>query len=236
MPLKHVTFTGLDAFTSVDDVADLAESHPIAEFGILMGTNTGSPKHLRFPPKSIVERWLKNAFPLEIPLSVHLCGKYSRAVNGGLDRKDAWNEISHICHDASVQRLQINSVKYDFPSIVEFAERMKKPIIVQHRKDYSASPPPVLHPNIQYLLDRSGGRGIDGIKQWGRPWKWDTMKCGYSGGISPDNVEDAVAFAQNLEQDVWIDMESGVRTGDKFDVAKVEDVLISVEKAMGQQP
>jgi phosphoribosylanthranilate isomerase len=73
------------------------------------------------------------------------------------------------------------------------------------------------------LLDASGGRGIDTPIEILKT----NIKVGYAGGINPDNVADKLSFL--LEHvntgEFWIDMESGVRTDDWFDLDKVVKVL-----------
>ena len=53
------------------------------------------------------------------------------------------------------------------------------------------------------------------------------QKIGYAGGISPDNVADKLTYLfENVRDgEFWIDMESGVRTDDWFDLDKVRRVL-----------
>ena len=47
---------------------------------------------------------------------------------------------------------------------------------------------------------------------------------------NPDNVEDVMqAVSQPENYRIWIDMESGVRTNDEFDLDKVSDVLKKVK-------
>ena len=46
---------------------------------------------------------------------------------------------------------------------------------------------------------------------------------GYADGISFDNIKEKVDFLESspIVRNYWIDMESSVRTDDKFDIAKV---------------
>ena len=76
---------------------------------------------------------------------------------------------------------------------------------------------------MSILLDASGGLGIDtGIKLW-PDWFY---KVGYAGGMNADNVGDKLAYLiENARHPFWIDMESGVRTDDWFDIDKVLKVL-----------
>ena len=78
---------------------------------------------------------------------------------------------------------------------------------------------------MSFLLDASGGRGID------TPINIVTspgIHIGYAGGIGPDNVE--MKLRKLLEypsnESFWIDMETHVRTDDDWlDLDKVERVL-----------
>ena len=76
--------------------------------------------------------------------------------------------------------------------------------------------------HISVLLDASGGQGINtDIEILNLP-----NKVGYAGGINPDNVADKLTYLlDNCTSPFWIDMESGVRTNDWFDVEKVKQVL-----------
>jgi phosphoribosylanthranilate isomerase len=72
---------------------------------------------------------------------------------------------------------------------------------------------------VDWLFDRSGGL-------W-PPHPGGDRLVGYAGGIGPDNVADV------LEQigatgPYWIDMESGVRTDDRFDLGKCRRVCEAV--------
>ena len=80
------------------------------------------------------------------------------------------------------------------------------------------------HPRIEYLFDESGGRGKRG--DWPDPWPvLPGMRCGYAGGLGPDNVDEALEFVErHPDARIWLDMESGVRTNDWMDLEKVEAV------------
>jgi phosphoribosylanthranilate isomerase len=76
---------------------------------------------------------------------------------------------------------------------------------------------------MSVLLDASGGRGIDTPV---KPLNIPGLKVGYAGGMNHDNVGDKLyQLLRDAEGDFWIDMESGVRTDDRFDLNKVYKVL-----------
>ena len=76
-----------------------------------------------------------------------------------------------------------------------------------------------------YLLDASGGRGINTpIEIVNHPG----VHIGYAGGISQDNVKNKLRTLLEHDSDdvFWIDMESSVRTEDDWlDLDQVEHVL-----------
>ena len=55
------------------------------------------------------------------------------------------------------------------------------------------------------------------------------IKCGYAGGISPDNIEAQIKLIEEKVGDIqtWIDMETHVRSFNDsvFDLYKVEQCL-----------
>lgn len=69
-------------------------------------------------------------------------------------------------------------------------------------------------------IDRSGGRGVRGEFA-----PMPGCKVGYAGGIGPDNVVEVLDRLETFGHTYWIDMESGVRTADQFDLHKVWRVL-----------
>ena len=98
----------------------------------------------------------------------------------------------------------------------------KRGAILQCRGDFPADA------RVDWLFDKSGGRGA-------APPSWPKARegafCGYAGGLNPDNIGvalPAIAACVPEGQPYWIDMESGVRTDDRFDLDKCELVLTQV--------
>ena len=76
-------------------------------------------------------------------------------------------------------------------------------------------------PNVVGFQDASGGHGI-ATEEWMLP---ETTPFGYAGGINPENVIDVVEDLNIIcEEDFWIDMETGIRTDDRFDITKCEEI------------
>ncbi len=71
------------------------------------------------------------------------------------------------------------------------------------------------------LFDQSHGAGVLPEK-W--PYNFPACQCGYAGGLGPENLAEQLASIATVADDRWpwwIDMETGVRTGGWFDLAKV---------------
>lgn len=77
------------------------------------------------------------------------------------------------------------------------------------------------------LFDASKGTGKP-IEHFPQPYHG--FFCGYAGGIGPDNIDGVISKIEDMGPGICtIDMESGVRTNDKFDLSKVEKVLNAVK-------
>ena len=93
---------------------------------------------------------------------------------------------------------------------------------------------PLQHPKVDYLYDRSGGTGKTRFGQWPPPSN-PAIRHGYAGGISPDNIHEALRFASGHPGfRIWLDMETGVRDGqDRFDLSKAQKVAAAVFSSPG---
>jgi len=92
--------------------------------------------------------------------------------------------------------------------------------------------------DVSVLLDASRGTGL-APASWASPVTCADgfVHTGYAGGISPENIESvldatetAVRASATPGAAYWLDMESGVRTNNQFDLAKVERVLDAVAR------
>ncbi len=221
--LKHITFTGIDENTDISRLVEIQKKYPIAEFGMLASAKWKENGN-RYPDPEITSYALSGK---KLNLSLHLCGKLAHQVAWG-----DWDEVCDLLHynHFIFNRVQLNiSKRDDNPSYCHcptYPPDVKQEIIIQScgsdkiglfeetYKQYGNM--------VSTLLDPSGGQGKDSM--------WDVVnkgyKVGYAGGITPENVGDKLDYLlSNVEGDFWIDMESGVRTDDWFDLDKVEKVL-----------
>ena len=223
--LTNITFTGLDANTDISRLIEIQKKYPIAEFGVLMSKNWEHNGN-RYPNPELIQRFLDQG----LNLSAHLCGHIAREAYRGY--LEPVMSIYQAFEHPDFKRTQLNISPYE--SIYEQAGtlrlRMDKEFIIQQHS------PTILHSkgfgkfedanplvNVTMLIDPSGGKGID----TGLDIIATDRKTGYAGGINEDNVEDKLRTLLSMDtvNEFWIDMESGVRTNDWFDLDKVERVL-----------
>lgn len=201
---RFITFTGIDAHTDLARCEALSARYPI-EWGILFGGKLGKN---RYPGNDVVER----ALSADIRRAAHLCNSYAEAVNSG----GGFDLLEHF------GRIQVNRAAgtYDMDMLATLAATNGTEVIVQHRA--SEFPAPI--PGLAFLQDLSGGRGVL-PSYWARPYEPGQL-VGYAGGLTPENVADAVRHMPARE--FWIDMETGVRTDDWLDLDKCEAVCRAV--------
>ncbi|MBU0859909.1 MAG: hypothetical protein KJ667_08220 [Alphaproteobacteria bacterium] len=154
---------------------------------------------------------------------MHLCGS---ALLGFIEGRAAILDLM-----AGFARIQLNlefgdmEGRYDPARLIaQMAAHPQFEFIVQYtERRQEMLPQFAALDNHAILFDASAGRGVapDG---WPAPLPGHF--CGYAGGINPANV---AMHLQKIEAagatDTWIDMESGVRTDDRFDLEKVRVVL-----------
>lgn len=205
-PPCYVTFTGIDRADLVPGMLALAARYPI-EWGILIdAAQEGAPL---FPDAGT--RLALQSAPLR--LSAHICGAAAHDIAEG---RDPGLDL------AGFARIQVNHGRAGSSDVqvrrcAEFAARTGVRAALQCQGDFPADA------RVDWLYDVSFGTGM-------RPGAWPAIDrqlplCGYSGGLGPDTVGAALARFPIAEGAAyWLDMESGVRTGTRFDLAKCEAV------------
>lgn len=230
MRLFRVTITGADDKVDHEDLLRLSVIYPFVEWGILFSKSNKGTK--RFPSEDWVEALLyccpkhdetwQNPYCKLMNLSAHLCGDYSKEIMNGEYHFSGFKDV--------FKRFQINfnfrNSEFDIDKFLDLKCDYNE-FIFQYNKSNEFTIGLLLEENkgrknLNILYDSSGGRGIE-IKKIKTPFE---VKTGYSGGLNPDNVEDFIRkLSKPYDCDVWIDMESGVRTNNEFDLSKVEKVL-----------
>lgn len=229
--LEIVTFTGVDSTTELAKLTDISKRYPIAEFGILVGTRTSRADGGIFPALDLVERFRDHCAANGIRSSLHLCGEWSRSALG---RSDVLPYLQVLELAKGFGRLQIN-LHGDFfgsewieprkASVLAFVEDVRcDQVILQHRLAWSEIP--VTHEKVEYLFDRSGGRGETAFHLWPEPPAGSGERFGYAGGIGPAHIHLACNFIRQYpDHRLWIDMEGRIRRLGWLDLDAVEEVL-----------
>jgi len=196
----------------------LTAEFPFVEWGILLSKSRfGEP---RYPSVGTFAAFAQSG--ISGHMAVHLCGEEARRCFAGEGPPKAQSNI----------RRQVNGfTKFVdehglLTPLGEWIASHGAEVILQVQHERALSVARLLadiHPNVSALWDESGGRGVRGA--W--PDAPPGLKMGYAGGITPDNVKEAIelVLAKPGDAETWIDMESGVRTDDVFDIAKVRSVL-----------
>lgn len=229
MKLKRVTITGADDSIAPAELIELSKKYPFVEWGLLASKTQQGGK--RFPSRA----WLDKLNELltdgaKINLSLHLCGKYVHSILQG--RINFTNDLGDICD--AIKRIQINTHgdKHGFDILALV------PIVAQHNHiefifQYDQENTELFNivsdqrPNVSALFDLSHGGGVL-PKKW--PEHLGRVRCGYAGGLSPDNIHaqlDRIAEVAG-DNDVWVDVETHVRSGlggANFDLEKVVQFL-----------
>lgn len=218
MNLKYVSFTGADDLINPLELHEIQSKYPFVEWAILM-----------FPEREGLSR---NPSPLwrelfyKTPLTnkaLHLCGS---AIN-----RLANEDLFLMKELENFQRVQIN-LKPHWASIdlienlVRVVEKNSDIEFITQYNEANKSFFPYWDnvKNHVYLFDASLGKGVV-------PSGWEApigeKIFGYAGGLGPENIVKNFNDIKSLNHGrfFWLDMESGVRTNDKFSLSKVMEVL-----------
>ena len=212
MKLTTVSITGADDKVDPKDLAELSRKYPFVEWAILLSsTAIGKP---RFPTLD----WIQNLSKYDLNLAGHLCGYYVRNFVESGD--DSFKIVS-----GRFKRFQINFHAEEYLPDNSFISRLD----LAHQWIFQMDG---VNENLYYnlrdasnivpIFDTSFGTGV-----FSGDWRDPIADyCGYAGGINPDNIESVIEnISSKTGSKFWIDMESGVRTNNEFDLAKVEKCL-----------
>lgn len=221
MKLRTITFTGVDEWTDVDQLEKLYRKYPMIEFGVLLSTDHKENGN-RFPDPAILERFEGR----RIPLSAHLCGDLARKAI-----KNNFDPARNVCGGRFnlFTRCQLNVSTFSkIPKefVLDIPEEVEEVIIQQSSDSMEFLDSTEPNSRLTLLFDNSGGRGLYTPFN---PVPTD-LKVGYAGGLNIDNIEHTI-FLIEMDEDsgpYWLDMESSVRTDDKFDLDKVKAIMEKV--------
>ncbi|MCZ7860839.1 hypothetical protein O9X98_05430 [Agrobacterium salinitolerans] len=229
------TFTGVDSKTDLSRVAELSALYPFLEFGVLL-SRTPEDKDPRYPAFAEIER-IVETLSGKSKLALHVCGRaVGEFVRIPEDGDYLGRDIENLV-GAGIGRIQLN---FNFEraglSLRELngaVLRTGAKVITQHFLANSAVSEGISERNHHVLYDASGGRGVVAA---GYEKPFAGKYTGYAGGIGPENVVEAVTAIQAVigDNDVWIDMESRIRTDGYLDLDKCEKVAASISPILGR--
>ncbi len=200
-----ITFTGADSFTDIGEMCRLAARYPI-EWGILFSPSRQG-RDQRYPGLENLVRFAETG----LRLAAHLCGGYSDDIMAG-------RQPTLHAKLGAFQRIQVNCRTPDMMAVRSFQEDHTARVILQTTDK--------VFPNdttVDWLFDVSGGQGMTSDFFPEHPGRM----VGYAGGLGPKNVVETIT-AIGAAGPFWIDMESKVRTNDRFDLELCEAVCRAV--------
>ncbi len=233
--LTRVSLTGPDNATELTALEALSQRYPFVEWALLY------VPHNEGAPRNPAQRWRQAFFESRLRgnSAVHLVG--AKAFNQLLA-----NDLPRELLDADRLQLNINARRPEFSDdqVLEVYRRALDivPAVILQFHDATA---PLVHrflaglvpadrSRVHVLVDASRGTGIQPAG-WRVPRGLENVFCGFAGGLGPENVAPVLGELSRLGKDFWVDMETGVRTDNSFDLAKAQAVLAAAERFRAQQ-
>jgi hypothetical protein len=235
MILKNVTITGADNKTDIDDLYYISSNYPFVEWGILWyPKKMGDP---RYPTQSWISKFLIEK-PAGVNTSMHVCGIDAHNFGYRIDESPMWD------YYVNVDRVQLNYPNNEFSldDVLALLQRGRYDFRYAVNRFHALTPGKYViiqanegnkilnaclekEPAIEFLFDASRGNGKR-ITEYPKPipQKYN----GYAGGIDPKNVMSVLHDLNKIvpeKDEIWIDLETGVRTNNELDLSKVESVL-----------
>jgi len=236
-----VTITGASDGVDPSILDMIARDYPFVEWAILFSqSREGQP---RYPTAAWREKfyWATYNRGDAYTIAAHLCGK---SVDAFLASYEYFKNEVTMGFDA----IQFNKLTAENKSeIFTFAKSVEteQDILLQYNDNTNVLLNGLFEEdvpeNIRLLLDASGGKGksykdTGGWPDVPEPFS-SNLAYGYAGGINEDNVEEVLEEIHKKHEGVegwtWIDLESGARTDDMFDIGKVIGILEIVKQSRG---
>lgn len=251
-----VSITGADDAVSIDDLVALSREFPFVEWAILhFPAKEGKPRN---PTAEWRAQLAKSRLEHGLKTALHLCDDnlFWLLLSTTYDMHLPFIEKDLRVHDRVQVNINARGKGFTSDEVVRVYTTLAchdaRLILQQHDgtaaaidtylsgMSLSALARSAHAGDISVLLDASRGKGI-APDTWAAPLvrHGQPLHTGYAGGISPANIEavlDATesAVREHVQPDAryWLDMETGVRTDNQFDLTKVEQVLSAVARRM----
>ena len=210
---EFITFTGADDVSLIPQMVELSSQYPI-EWGILFNSKDGKRVvKSRYPSSDFI-----NALNGQnLRLAAHICGELSEKIieQGCCQTLD---QILFLFKRAQLNTtLRIGEVEFckRAENIQSWSDHHDIRVILQCRDEFP------INDDVDWLYDQSGGRGLAPV-EW--PLYFGEPMVGFAGGLSPESVSEALEEIGSMNILYWLDMETGIRTDDKFDMEKCRRV------------
>lgn len=232
MGLYSITFTGADDKVDPNELVRISKQYPeiAIEWGILFSISAAGKQ--RYP----TSEWVSSLTGLSGNFAAHLCGQYVDdigKIRGSEDYERRTLFLENFENNEIFKRVQINSgmqppkdfiLMHYLRCLNHFGE--ERMFIVQSNGKAAGHTVMLASHGfggkVSTLYDCSGGKGIE--TEFQEPVF--NSRWGFAGGISPENVVDKLVNISSVYSgEYWIDMESGVRTNNNFDLNKVVSVI-----------
>jgi hypothetical protein len=201
--LDRVTITGADDSIQATDLIGLTEEFPFVEWGILVSqSSTGQP---RFPSGHwLTGLSLLTRVPHQLPLALHVCGKWTRQALLGIDGlpDGLLQGYARVQLNFHAERTKCDPARFAAVLRMWREHHYVKQVIFQLDgqlgNKHMAAVQAEFDPDFDYvqcvpLFDTSGGAGVL-PQEWPQPYEYDHMEeleyHGYAGGLGPDNLEE----------------------------------------------
>lgn len=207
MPLStstpvFITFTGADSMDLIPGMLALSRQYPV-EWGILIDpARQGIPL---FPDH-------KTRVAIQgsgLRLSAHVCGELAQAIAEGRDPGFDFSGYSRV----QINHGRAGSSEQEIQNCYLFGLRHGVRPALQSQGVFPDDG------RVDWLYDVSFGNGV-------KPSAWPPLQgahpfCGFSGGIGPASIREVLqTLVITPGTPYWLDMESGVRSNNQFDLAK----------------
>lgn len=228
--ITSCTLTGVDEQTDVNAIAQLSAKHPIVEWGFLYSpTRQGQPG--RYPSVQFLHNTLKT-LPAHTKVALHICGVGVAQLIAGEPVASALLERVSLRGGRVQLNFSAGAMQISLTQLRTYIEQHPNvQFITQHN---SANEQVWRHlqdlPNHSILFDNSGGKGIQ-TAQWLPPLP--NVRCGYAGGLGPDNIATEWSKISTVagNSGIWIDMESKLRDAqDWLDLDRAKTVLETIAR------
>ena len=191
MKLRHITFTGIDDSTDLNEVQRIQEQYPYVEWGLLL-----SKKRSGFDPRYPSRHILCELENRGLNLSAHICGIFAREIAA----TNNWNNFFRFIEfrQSIFQRAQLNIADYKFENMGGTnltPPYWLKEIIIQQKNTNEIDFYKAMRFKRNYvsiLFDASDGRGIKTTNF--ELAQIENIKAGYAGGINAENIKKMLPF------------------------------------------